>query len=414
MLRNYLLIATKVLLRRKFFTFISLFGISFTLVVVMVATAMLDHIFGPHMPERKTDRTLGVYMMRLETQDGNRRSGPPGYKFLNTYVRTLPDAEKISIHSVMTSVDIYKEGEALSMYLKYTDGAFWEIMDFDFIEGRPLTDDDDKNATAVAVINQATSQQLFGGESALGKSITIGVKNYQVVGVVKNVSILRFTSFADIWVPISTQTSPVYKEDFFDGFQASILAKSPGDIPLIKSDFAAMLTKVELPDKNFSIIKVAPDTFFETISRQLLSDGSMEESRSGIMLGILLGMMVLFMILPTVNLVNINISRIIERSSEIGVRKAFGASSNTLVGQFIVENLLLTLVGGLLGFILSYFVLQYINQLGLIRYADLQLNWRIFSYSLMAIIFFGLLSGAYPAWKMSKLNPVEALNGGSK
>ena len=59
------------------------------------------------------------------------------------------------------------------------------------------------------------------------------------------------------------------------------------------------------------------------------------------------------MLLPTVNLININVSRIMERASEIGVRKAFGASSRTLVGQFIVENLILTLVGGAVGFGLS-------------------------------------------------------------
>ena len=59
------------------------------------------------------------------------------------------------------------------------------------------------------------------------------------------------------------------------------------------------------------------------------------------------------MLLPTLNLVNINISRIMERASEIGVRKAFGASSRTLVGQFVVENIILTLVGGAFGLVLS-------------------------------------------------------------
>jgi putative ABC transport system permease protein len=59
------------------------------------------------------------------------------------------------------------------------------------------------------------------------------------------------------------------------------------------------------------------------------------------------------MLLPTLNLVNVNITRIMERSSEIGVRKAFGASSRTLVYQFIVENLILTFLGGFIGMVLS-------------------------------------------------------------
>ena len=75
-------------------------------------------------------------------------------------------------------------------------------------------------------------------------------------------------------------------------------------------------------------------------------------------MALLAGITLLFMLLPTINLVNINISRIMERSSEIGVRKAFGASSSTIIGQFIVENIFLTLLGGLLGFVLSAVVLR--------------------------------------------------------
>jgi putative ABC transport system permease protein len=72
----------------------------------------------------------------------------------------------------------------------------------------------------------------------------------------------------------------------------------------------------------------------------------------------------LFMLLPTVNLVNLSVSRILERASEIGVRKAFGASSRTLVGQFVVENVTLTLVGGLLGLALSQMALSLLNRTG--------------------------------------------------
>jgi putative ABC transport system permease protein len=122
----------------------------------------------------------------------------------------------------------------------------------------------------------------------------------------------------------------------------------------------------------------------------------------------------MFIILPTINLVNINISRIMERASEIGVRKAFGASSMTLVGQFIIENVLLTIVGGLIGFILSYGVLQYFNNTGWITYAQLELNYRVFLYGFIMMIVFGILSGVYPAWRMSRLHPVQALKGGVK
>ena len=124
-------------------------------------------------------------------------------------------------------------------------------------------------------------------------------------------------------------------------------------------------------------------------------------------------LMILFMVLPTINLVNLNISRIMERTSEIGVRKAFGASSWTLVGQFVVENVLLTLLGGIIGFVLALIVLHMLTNSGLIQYAEFHLNYRIFFYALGLAVFFGVFSGVYPAWKMSRLHPVAALRGGS-
>jgi putative ABC transport system permease protein len=115
------------------------------------------------------------------------------------------------------------------------------------------------------------------------------------------------------------------------------------------------------------------------------------------------------MLLPTLNLVNINISRILERSSEIGVRKAFGASSKTLVGQFIVENIILTFLGAAIGLLLSFIILQVINGSDLISNLHLTINFTVLFYSLVACLIFGLLSGVYPAWRMSRLHVVTAL-----
>ena len=105
---------------------------------------------------------------------------------------------------------------------------------------------------------------------------------------------------------------------------------------------------------------------------------------------------------------------LLKLASEIGVRKAFGASSWTLIGQFIVENILLTLLGGVLGFILSRLVLQFITNSGWFPYAEFHLNYRIFLGGLGLAILFGLFSGVYPAWKMSRLHPVQALKGAAR
>jgi putative ABC transport system permease protein len=64
--------------------------------------------------------------------------------------------------------------------------------------------------------------------------------------------------------------------------------------------------------------------------------------------------------------------------------------------------------------VLSYIILQYLNSTGWIPYAELGLNYRVFIYGFMMMIFFGIISGVYPAWRMSRLHPVQALKGGAK
>lgn len=417
MLKNYIRTAFKVFMRRKFFTAISLFGISFTLVVLMVFTAIFDHIFGPMPPETKADRTLGVFMMREETTNAagvySQENGPPSYAFLDRYVRTLPEVEKVSI-STVTNGDVsgtsFVHGEKIESHLKHTDGEFWQILDFDFIEGGPFTPEDEKNASSVAVINASTRRKFFGVEPAVGKTIEVNGQRFQVVGVVADVPIFRLTPFADIWVPISTSITKEYQKR--GGFQGLILARRPSDIPQIKAEFQSRLSQVEFPDpKATNKLSGGAESFFETISRSLFSSDN-EESHPGILLGVTVGLMILFMILPTLNLININMSRILERSSEIGVRKAFGASSWTLVGQFVVENVLLVLIGGMMGIVFTFIALEVLNASDLLPYAQFHLNYRIFFYGLLTTLFFGVFSGVYPAWKMSRLQPVQALKGG--
>ncbi|HWP45501.1 MAG TPA: ABC transporter permease, partial [Blastocatellia bacterium] len=201
MLKNYIKTAYKVFLRRKFFTFISLFAISFTLIVLMVALALFDHIFGPLPPETKLDRTLGIYLVE-QSGERSRRNGPPGYGLLDRYARNLPNVEKFSIHSTPANAYSYKNGEKIKSFLKRTDGEFWEILDFDFLEGGPYTAEDERNVNFVAVINEATRRKFFGDEQAVGKTIEVDGQRFRVVGVVANVPIFRITPFADIYVPI--------------------------------------------------------------------------------------------------------------------------------------------------------------------------------------------------------------------
>ncbi len=100
-----------------------------------------------------------------------------------------------------------------------------------------------------------------------------------------------------------------------------------------------------------------------------------------------------------------------ERSAEIGVRKAFGATSAQLVRQLVLENILLCLVGGMLGMLCAKLVLMWLEGSGLIPYLKVGIDLPVLGYGLALTLVFGLLSGILPAWKMSRLDPVHALKG---
>jgi putative ABC transport system permease protein len=98
-----------------------------------------------------------------------------------------------------------------------------------------------------------------------------------------------------------------------------------------------------------------------------------------------------------------------ERYSEIGVRKAFGASSRTLVLQFVVENIILTCLGGLIGVLLSIVLIAVFNNYEMVPNAHLSVNLSVLLYCILTCFVFGILSGVYPAWRMSRMQVVAAL-----
>jgi putative ABC transport system permease protein len=419
MFRSYLLLAFKVLLRRKAFTAVSLFGISFTLMVLVVATSLLDHVIAPMAPEVRQERTLGFYEARMRGPESSWTS-EPGFRLIDTCTRGLPGVERMSIFSTPSVVNSYLNGVRVQSTLKRTDGEFWNILAFEFLEGGPFSAQEVEEARALAVINATTRRRFFGEESALGKSIEADGQTFRVVGVVPDVPELRRVPFADIWVPLTSAKSDAYRRELMGSFNAIYLARSAADFPAIREEFRSRMKRAPLP-KGYDRLLAAPLTHLEQVASLFedaplgrlaaAEDGSVWLPGFWLAVGTLA---LLFMLLPTVNLVNLSVSRILERASEIGVRKAFGASSRTLVGQFVVENVTLTLIGGLLGFVLSQVALEALNLSGLLSYARFTLNGRVFLWGLALAAFFGVLSGTYPAWRMSRLHPVEALKGSTR
>jgi putative ABC transport system permease protein len=412
MLTNYLKVAVRVLLRRKFYTGVNLFGIAFTLLVLILAAALLDNTLAPGAPETRLDRILTIETARMAGEQWVSTSNP-GYRLLDGWVRDLPGAEAFSISSTVSAVTSFVDGRKVEADLRRTDGEFWEIMEFEFVEGGPFARADEERGSFVAVVDETTRERFGLGTPAVGKTVRIDGQAFAVVGVVTDVPWTRRLTHANVWVPISTAKSTAYRDDLLGGFQGIVLARRRADFPEIKSELAARMASVPLPDGYLSLSSGAY-TQFEQLAREVAGASYADDVSSAPVrrLTMILALLAIgFMLLPSLNLINLSLSRILERSSEIGVRKAFGASSWTLVGQFLVENAVLTLVGGALGYVLSVVALRVVTDSGWIPYADLQLSLRVFFVALGMSLVFALLSGVYPAWRMSRLHPVEALHG---
>ncbi|KIO74903.1 hypothetical protein TH53_23770 [Pedobacter lusitanus] len=412
MLKNYIKIAIKVLLRRKFFTFVSLFGISITLLFVTILVARLDLTISPKAPENNLDKVLIVDRLFVFKND-KREIVKPSYYFLKTYVKKLESPQKVSFYSNNT-IKSFSKNKKIFHEVKFTDGEYWKILDFKFLEGKAFNEKDIDEENKVVVINQTTKKHFFGNENAVGKEIEVKGVLYKVSGVVEDVSMDSERAFADIWVPLTSDKNNISKTSLDGNYNAILLASSSDDFGKIKDEFQKSISHVQFPEPDrYDRLSSSPESVIEIFGRIW---NKYEPSTIKTVFFILI-LMFLFMLLPTFNLVNINISRIKERASEIGVRRAFGASSYTLVIQFLVENMLVTFVGGIIGFILSIIVLPMISGYLINSYPGhetigaVTINLRIFFYSIGLCIFFALISGVYPAYKMSRINIIQALKG---
>jgi putative ABC transport system permease protein len=411
MFLSYLKLAWRGWQRRKFFTGISLFGISFTLMMLVVVYALFDHAVGARTPERRADRLLFINRMVLKGP-GTMGSSALGYSFLQRHVSTLRLPEAVALSEAFPiNIALYVGQQAVKADRRYTDAALWQVLDFDFVAGRPYNAAEVRDAAHVIVLNATVARRCFGSETAaVGRAVQLDGQPYRVLGVVADVPTARELTYAECWLPVTTTADDLRRPDYLGEYQAIVLARRAADVPAVQAEYQRVVASLPLPEKQYKEIR----SYARTLLAHYMADHSNDAGPDGNAAAFWrrwLGLGLLFMLLPALNLVNINVSRTLERSAEIGVRKAFGATAGRLAGQFLVENLLLTLLGGLLGLGLAAAVLHLLNGSHLIPYAHLALSGRVFGLGLGLALVFGLLSGAYPAYKMSKLPAIKALKG---
>ncbi len=441
MLKNYFKLAIKVLGRRKFFTFVSLFGISFTLMILMLITAFLQTELGSDAPmtekdnlvylpaisikravkdtvvERDTSYQEGIMIVDStvtypERINSHSRSNP-SYYFVNKYGRDVVPAKNYSIYN-NSSYDFFLNSKKLTFRALLTDERFWEIYDFSFVEGQAYRKTQVDNGEAIVVLTQKACRQYFGQESGvIGKEVVFEGQTYTVSGVIKDPKSFHVYVNAEAYIPYTNLPPAVLGgTGLMDGFEVVYQAHTPADIPKIKKELehrANLFEEFRDDYATYNRLEMMSYTFRERYADNLYDEDDDPAQNLKTVQWLLIFLLSLFVILPVLNLVNLNISRIMERSSEIGVRKAFGAHSSNILFQFVFENVILTFIGGLIGFILAIGMIKLINESHVLYETTLGFNFKIFFYSFLICLFFGVLSGLLPAYKMSKVHIVNAL-----
>ncbi len=280
-----------------------------------------------------------------------------------------------------------------------TTGRYLGIKAYEILIGRNFTPEDIKNSTKVAIIGSTVSSELFGDVNPVGKTLRIGGVPFRVIAVLKTKgSTGPFDNDDLIFIPITTAQKKVFGV-YFPGTVNMIVVKSqtPELMEYTEEDINEILIKRHNiginQEKDFEIRNSAE--FQERLKSTVKT------------FSILLGSIAsVSLLVGGIGIMNIMLVSVTERTREIGIRMAIGARSSDIRKQFLIEALLLAIIGGLIGVVagvLTSFLVTKFSDLT----AEITPFSIILSLSFSAIV--GVLFGFYPAYKASLLNPIDAL-----
>jgi putative ABC transport system permease protein len=274
-----------------------------------------------------------------------------------------------------------------------------EVSDLTFLEGRLFTDEEDQRAAHVCVLGHDTWEDLFGNESAVGKQVGIETGLYTVIGVLDKQK-QPFGSGKNrddnqVYFPLGTFHN-LHPED--KDMWVSVKYDDPKNKSLVQEEIRELLrirrkVKVEAPD-NFEIF--GPDSLTKLWGQ--LTGGLVAFMIAVSSVGLMVG---------GVGVMNIMLVSVTERTREIGVRKALGATKHTILIQFTTEAITLCAVGGVIGVIVGAIITWIVHLLPIGLPATVSMLWVLVGFGVSCGI--GLLFGIYPAWKAANLDPIEAL-----
>ena len=320
-------------------------------------------------------------------------------------------------------IDAEQPGHApVVIYRKYVDDNFWKVFDHTFLAGKPFEPSTIDGNDKVVILSEDAVRDIMGVSpaEAIGQTVKVGQEARRVSGVIASASPLASIAFSQAFVPSSAKTDswgPYHGE-----FAAAILMKPETDEEDVRAQVRQCFDEYSLE------MKAAGDSavyhgqpFTQEVVKNAGQWGSnstpdVTEGRRKKAVIILL-----LMLVPAVNMSAMTQSRLKRRVAEMAIKRAYGATKQRLLAEILVENLLLTLVGGMIGLVLSLvgalilgdvvFSGSGFTGVDIDINLDIIFSWSLFGVALAACFILNLLAAGVPAWRASHASPADALRG---
>lgn len=282
------------------------------------------------------------------------------------------------------------ESRVMAVTSKYID-----IFDYEIDQGQFISDEDNAKRKSVVVLGAEIAEELFPEDDAVGKYIRIfrnQARSFKVIGTMKSRSDSIGVSFdTSAYVPYDTFSQRLNRINTVGSY--SIGTSEGVDVIKVSEDIEIFLERLTGNPDSYRIM--SPTTIAEMFTQV-----------TGTLNLFLSGIAAISLLVGGIGIMNIMLVSVTERTKEIGIRKALGASPQIIMGQFLTEAVLITLLGGILGILMgsgiSYLITTLLSQ---VFVPQLLAFFVALGFSTVIGIFFGL----YPAIRASKLDPVQAL-----
>ena len=317
--------------------------------------------------------------------------------------RGLEDNATAIVPTYESSYIVKYGDESFNVSVTGVTAQYQDVRSYDVDQGRFITDGDNKSQSKVAVLGSQTAEDLFGSLSPIGKTISVNGIKFEVVGVLVSKGSSGFMSSDDaVFVPLDTGYDKLF------GSTAIYNGKKTVNtiyISVTATDLMDTVSaQIEYMLRRSHKLTTAEELDFNVLSQtDTLDTLSSITNTLTIFLGAIAGISLL---VGGIGIMNIMLVSVTERTKEIGLRKAVGATRNQILTQFLIETVTLSLLGGILGILLGVGIATFFSLTGLISSV-------ITSDSILLAFFFtlaiGVFFGIYPAFRAANLHPMVAL-----